>query len=374
MQVHNDADIALGDLFLIVGIAQESEGHAVGTEGGLDNVGDVMLVLFLIEVGHILAGSILMLGQVIVGTVGNTPKLAPAEGEEELKVGGCLGVEGKLLGLMVAQAEVLLGHAEAEQPVTAEAAPVGKPLQIGAGLAEELKLHLLKLTDAEDEVTRGDLVTEGLTDLADTEGHLLTGGALDVLEVDENTLSGLGTEVNGGGGVLVNALEGLEHEVELADVGEVALTAAGAGDALFADVVDHILVGHGLNDDVGDAVLGVVVLDELVGAVAHLTGLAVDEGIVEGGNVTGGYPNLGVHKDSGIKTHVVGVLLHELLPPGALDVVLELNAERTVVPGVGKTAVDLTACIDIAAALTEGYDFVHGFFGCFHHISLSVEK
>ena len=54
-------------------------------------------------------------------------------------------------------------------------------------------------------------------------------------------------------------------------------------------------------------------------------------------------PCLWVHEDSGVKTYVVLVLLNELFEPCLLDVVFELNAQRTVVPCISKTAVDLGA-------------------------------
>ena len=53
-----------------------------------------------------------MLGQVVVGAVGHAPQLAPAEGEQELEVGGGLGVEAQLLGIVVAQTQVLVLHAQ----------------------------------------------------------------------------------------------------------------------------------------------------------------------------------------------------------------------------------------------------------------------
>ena len=101
-----------------------------------------------------------MLSEVIICTVRNAPQLSPAEREHKFKVGSSLGVEAELLGRMVTQAEVLLAHTEREQPIAAEAAPVLEPLEIGTGFAEELKLHLLKFTDAEDKVTGSYLVTE----------------------------------------------------------------------------------------------------------------------------------------------------------------------------------------------------------------------
>ena len=59
--------------------------------------------------------------------------------------------------------------------------------------------------------------------------------------------------------------------------------------------------------------------------------------------MAGGHPGLGVHEDGGVQTHVVGVLLHEFLPPGLLDVVLQLHAQGAVVPRVGQAAVDLSS-------------------------------
>ena len=101
-----------------------------------------------------------MLCKVVVGSVGNAPKLAPSEREEELKVGGSLGVEAKLFGIMVAESEVFFRHAEGEEPIAAERTPILEPFEVRTGLAEEFKLHLLELTNAEDEVAGGDLVTE----------------------------------------------------------------------------------------------------------------------------------------------------------------------------------------------------------------------
>ena len=163
-----------------------------------------------------------MLLQVVVGPVRHAPQLAPAEGEQVLEVRGGLGVEGQLLLLVVPEPQVLLLDAQAHQPVVAVGPPVLEPLQVRAGLAEELQLHLLELPDAEDEVAGGDLIAEALAHLAHAEGQLAAGGALDGGEVDKDALGGLRPQVHLAGGVLGDALVGLEHQVELADVGEVA--------------------------------------------------------------------------------------------------------------------------------------------------------
>ena len=79
-----------------------------------------------------------------------------------------------------------------------------------------------------------------------------------------------------------------------------------------------------------------------------------------------GHPGLGIHQNGGILPHVVGVLLDELFPPGLLHIVLQLHAQRTVVPGVGQTAVDLGAGKDEAAVFAQGNDLVHGLVSVFH--------
>ena len=73
----------------------------------------------------------------------------------------------------------------------AEGSPVIEPLQVGIRLAEELQFHLLELSGTECKITGSNLVTEGLTDLADAERNLLSRGSLYILKVNENTLSGL---------------------------------------------------------------------------------------------------------------------------------------------------------------------------------------
>ena len=147
------------------------------------------------------------------------------------------------------------------------------------------------------------------------------------------------------------------------------LAAAGAGDVLVLDKVLHLLLGEGVDGLAElEAVLVAPVLDELVGAEALLALLAVHQGIGEAGQMAAGHPGLGVHEDGGVLPHVVGVLLHELFPPCLFDVVLQLHAQRAVVPCVGKAAVDLGACEDDAAVFAQRHDLIHGLFSVFHVI------
>ena len=197
------------------------------------------------------------------------------------------------------------------------------------------------------------------------EGQLPAGGPLDGGEVDKNALGGLRPQVHLVGGVLRDALVGLEHQVEFADVGEVALAAARAGHLVVPDECHQLLLGHGLHVHI-HAVLLHIALHQLVRPVAHLAGFAVNQRIVEGGYVAAGHPHLWIHQNGGVQSHVVGILLDEFLPPGPLDIVLHLHAQGAVVPAVGKAAIDLTAGEYESPVLTQGHDLLHGLLGVFH--------
>ena len=129
----------------------------------------------------------------------------------------------------------------------------------------------------------------------------------------------------------------------------------------------HLALGKGV-DGLGEleARLAAPVLDELVRPEALVALTAVHQGVGKAAQMAGGDPGLGVHEDGRVKAHVVGVLLHEFLPPGFFHVVLQLNAQGTVVPGVGQPSVDLGTGEDKAAVFAQGYDSVHGFFCVFH--------
>ena len=361
MEVQHHSRVALADLFLRIGVAKEREHHAFHAEGGLDDVGHILLVGDGVGVGEVLAACVDVLGEVVVRAVGDAPKLSPAEREEELEVGRRFGVEAQLFRAVVAQAEFAVVEAEPEQPFVAEFAPIGEPLEVGAGLAEELQLHLLELAHAEDEVAGRDLVAEGFAYLPYAERHALSRGALDVLEVDEYALRGLGTEIDGVRRVLGDALEGLEHQVELAYGGEIRLAAHGADDAFLLDVVLHLPV-RPAGDGAVDALLLHVVLNEVVRTVARLAGLAVHERIGKAAYMPRRLPHGRVHKYGAVHADVVRAFGDEFLPPRRFDVVFERDAERTVVPGVGESAVYLAAGEDESAVFAQRDKFVHSKF------------
>lgn len=79
--------------------------------------------------------------------------------------------------------------------------------------------------------------------------------------------------------------------------------------------------------------------------------------------MAGGHPDLGGQDHGRVDTDDVLARRHHVAPPLALDVLLELDTQRPVVPGGSLAAVDLTARVDEATALAQaddGVDLVGG--------------
>ena len=227
-----------------------------------------------------------MLLEIVICTVSDTPEFAPVcERESKLEVCCSSGIESELFLSVISCTELFFLDAKADQPVVAECLPVIEPLKVCAGFAEELKFHLLELTCSEDEVAGCDLVTERLTDLADTERKLLSCRTLNVCEVNEDTLSCLRSQINFRCCILGNTDECLEHKVELTDIREVVAAAYRAGNVVVPDVSYHLFGAHTFNRYVLDSVLLVPILNEVICSLTCLALLAVDERIGETADV-----------------------------------------------------------------------------------------
>ena len=160
MEMQHSTYISLADLFFIISAAEECKEQSLHTYGRLNNIRNIFLVLLVIKVCQILTGYILMLCQVIIGSVCDTPQFAPSEGEQELYVCSSLGIEGKFFLVMVTVTHLVVFYSKILKPVYAELFPICKPLKVSSRLTEELKLHLLKLSCSESKVTRCNLISE----------------------------------------------------------------------------------------------------------------------------------------------------------------------------------------------------------------------
>ena len=240
--------------------------------------------------------------------------------------------------------------------------PALVPLLVGARLDEELHLHLLELAGAEDEVARRDLVPERLADLADAERHLLARGLLDVLVVDEDALRRLRAQVGQARLILGRAQVGAQQAVEHPRLGERAPGAAVRAGQIGQPVLRLLAV-----------VLLLVGLDQVVGAEPLVAGLAFGQRVDELGDVAAGLPDLGREDHAGVQADDVVTLGHHRAPPLPLDVVLDLHAERAVVPGRAQAAVDLAGRVHDPPPLAEADDGLHAVTATSHQISPAPE-
>src|ERR1700677_1691968 len=338
--------VALGVRRLVLGVRveQEHQRAAVDAGRGLDHVRDEPLARLLVQVGQVLPGRLRVGGQVEVGAIGDALELAPLGADEVklvLDVDRALGVVRQLLFRMLVRPQVLRADTQVGVRGHAGVDPVLMPVLVGAGLDEELHLHLLELAGPEDEVARGDLVAERLADLPDAERDLLPRGLQHVLEVDEDALGGLRAQVGEPGLVLDRAQVRTQQPVEHARLGEgAAVAAVRARDVLKAvrrRVVVLLLVG----------------VDELVGPVPLVAERALGERVNELGDVPARLPHLAGQDHRGVQADDIVALGYHRPPPLALDVVLQLDAERAVVPGGSQASVNLAGRVDESPSFAE---------------------
>ena len=148
-------------------------------------------------------------------------------------------------------------------------------------------------------------------------------------EVDEDALGRLRPQVGLGARVLHRADVGLEHEVELARLGELS------------------------------PIVFVPRPADLIGAKSLVALLALDQRVGEVLDVSRCLPDFGIHDDAGVDTdHVIAQLDHRA-PPGPLDVVAQGDTEGPEVHHPLDAAVDLAGLKEEAAPLGQGDELLH---------------
>ena len=184
-----------------------------------------------------------------------------------------------------------------------------------------------------------------LPDLGDAERHLHARAVEHVLEVHVGALGRLGPQVRDRALVLHRPHVRLEHEVELARLGELAFHAA-------------------------DGALGLRPRPRPPLAAASSSGNSSARKrrwqfwhSTSGSEKVETWPlvtqTCGMHEDAGVEADDLVVLPHHRRPPGVAEVVLQLHAQRTVVVDRLHAAVDLGGLEDEAAALAQGDELVH---------------
>ena len=143
------------------------------------------------------------------------------------------------------------------------------------GVDEYLSLGLGELPQPDHTLTGRDLISKGLADLHRSKGQAVAEVAQEPGEVDEHALCSLRAEV--AGHLIARADHGLEHEVELVDLGELSATLRTADLVVLNAAIDLLIaesIRH-LHD----------VLDEVVGPVDLLAIFATGERIGEAAQV-----------------------------------------------------------------------------------------
>ena len=102
-----------------------------------------------------------------------------------------LAVETEFFLIMITVTDFFFLQSQAIQPVQADLFPLREPFQVCIRFAEELQLHLLKLTGTESKVSGSNLITEGFSDLGNTKWQFLSGSSLYVFKVYKNSLGRL---------------------------------------------------------------------------------------------------------------------------------------------------------------------------------------
>ena len=289
--------------------------------------------------------------QIEVRAIGDPFELAPigsAEAETVLDVDRPLGIMGELLLRVLVQPKILGVDSQADVPVAPLVDPILVPFFVGSGLDEEFHFHLLELARAENKISRCDLVAEGLSNLPDSKRGALAGRRHDVLEIDENALRRLGSKVVEARFVLDRPQVGLEHHVEVAGLRPLAARSAiAAGDLGELDRIG-----------VFDPFLSREFLLDLVDAKALVARKALGERIVEDADVARSDPHLARKDDRRVEADDVVARRDHVPPPLPFDVLLQLDAQRAVVPRGSRAAVYLAAREDEAAPLRQGDDAV----------------
>ena len=282
-----------------------------------------------------------MLCEVEVSAIVHAFDFLEAEGSAEIELhveGGARIVRQFFLRVLM-KLQPVLGEAEAAVPLHPLLLPVFEPLHVGAGLDEELHLHLLEFARSENEIAGRDLVAKCLADLGNAERNLLSRRLLHVQKIYVDPLCRLRPQVHDRGGILYRTHERLEHQIELACCAQRALHSTRR--------TLRVRRARGSFDS------------RIVGAKAFLAVFAIDQRIDESADMPARLPHPGMHEDRRIQPLDVVPGANHGVPPAILEIFLEFDAEWAIIPDGSGAAIDLRGLEDEAASLRQGHQLIH---------------
>src|SRR5215218_8031604 len=230
------------------------------------------------------------------------------------------------------QIEILAIETERAKPLQILFDPIVHELGVFSSWRNEiLHLHLFELTRPQDEVSRSHFVAKRLTNLRDTKRQFAPHGRLHIQKVDEYALGGFGSQIGQRRRIIIcNSPQlCLQHGVERAGFGPIAGATRRA-----------LLIG------------------DLVGSKTSFALAAINQPIIERGFVARVLPNETIENDRGVEALNIVAFIDQPAPPCLFDVVTELDAEWTIVPGAAEAAVNFGRGENKTSPLGERNDSV----------------
>ena len=204
MKLENSAVVAFFVFFYGVGITKNSKKEPTETHRSLKNPRDVFLTGYWVGIMKVGTREFLVLSEIVIAAVVNTHELiVAATWVVVLNIPSVFGVEDEVFVLV--PVKVLLFDTEAKEPVPLFLLDALVVVFVFARFDEILRVGLFEFAATEEEVARGDFVTEGFADLGDTEGDFDAARIDDILKVEIDTLAGFAGKI-GGLGVLLSEI------------------------------------------------------------------------------------------------------------------------------------------------------------------------
>ena len=103
-------------------------------------------------------------------------------------------------------------------------------------------------------------------------------------------------------------------------------------------------------------VLCTVILDEFIRPETLMAFPAVHQRIRKTTQMTAGHPGLGIHQNSTVHAHIVGVFHNKFLPPCFFYIILQFHAKIAIVPCIGQAAVNIGSRIYKASRFCQRHN------------------
>ena len=122
----------------------------------------------------------------------------------------------------------------------------------------------------------------------------------------------------------------------MADRSKIALSAAWARNLIIRNKLLHFFIAPAIHRTIQcQIMLCRVIFDDFIRTKTLMAFPAVHQRIREPADMAGCFPCFWIHQDRAVYADIIRAFLHEFLPPGSFDIVLQFYAQVSVIPGIG---------------------------------------